>query len=69
MFLIGGALTGMWVDAEGSCIIVLSFGVSATFNTCGTKDEGHRSGKSIGCLSGMTTLGFSSGHSDLAVSN
>ena len=66
---IGGTLTDRWFNAGDSCIVALSLGLCVTFDTCETRDKGHRSGSPIGCLSGMTTLGFRSDHSGLALSN
>ena len=67
--LIGGTVPGRWHNAGGSCIVAFKFGVCITFNNCGTKDGRHRSGSHIGCVSGMTTTGFRSGCSGVAVPN
>ena len=60
-FLIGGAVPSRWCNARGSCIVVFKFGESVTSNSCASKDGRHGGGLTIGCVSGMTLIGFRRG--------
>ena len=61
VFLNGGTVPLRSCDATGSCIVVVKFGESVISNNCESKDGGRRSDMPIGCVSGVTLIGFRKG--------